>query len=185
MMHSAIAMVEFSGIAKGMEVTDLMLKSAEVTLLMGKTVCPGKYVVMVGGDVAAAQRALQVGIEKGGVQVVDEFLLSNIHPDVLPAIGGVTDVNVRQAIGVVETFNVATCIEAADFALKAAGVTLIRLHMAYGIGGKCYFVMSGNVADVEIAKNAASQVACDKGALVYSMVLANPDPDFWQQLVVG
>ncbi|EBS5740033.1 BMC domain-containing protein, partial [Salmonella enterica subsp. enterica serovar Eastbourne] len=51
-MHSAIAMVELSSIAKGMEVTDFMLKSAEVTLLMGKTVCPGKYVVMVGGDVA-------------------------------------------------------------------------------------------------------------------------------------
>ena len=47
-MHSAIAMVELSSIAKGMEVTDFMLKSAEVTLLMGKTVCPGKYVVMVG-----------------------------------------------------------------------------------------------------------------------------------------
>ena len=69
-----------------------------------------------------------------------------------PAIGGVTDVNAREAVGVVETFSVATCIEAADFAVKAAGVTLIRLHMAYGIGGKCYFVMSGDVADVETAK---------------------------------
>ncbi|EBS5740424.1 BMC domain-containing protein, partial [Salmonella enterica subsp. enterica serovar Eastbourne] len=85
----------------------------------------------------------------------------------------------------VETFSVATCIEAADFAVKAAGVTLIRLHMAYGIGGKCYFVMSGDVADVETAKKAASQVAADKGALVYSMVVPNPHPDFWQQLVAG
>ncbi len=184
-MHSAIAMVELSSIAKGMEVTDFMLKSAEVTLLMGKTVCPGKYVVMVGGDVAAAQQAMQCGVEKGSAQVVDEFLLSNIHPDVLPAIGGVTDVNAREAVGVVETFSVATCIEAADFAVKAAGVTLIRLHMAYGIGGKCYFVMSGDVADVETAKKAASQVAADKGALVYSMVVPNPHPDFWQQLVAG
>ena len=128
---------------------------------------------------------MRCGVEKGGAQVVDEFLLSNIHPDVLPAIGGVTDVNAREAVGVVETFSVATCIEAADFAVKAAGVTLIRLHMAYGIGGKCYFVMSGDVADVETAKKAASQVAADKGALVYSMVVPNPHPDFWQQLVAG
>lgn len=140
---------------------------------------------MVGGDVAAAQQAMRCGVEKGGAQVVDEFLLSNIHPDVLLAIGGVTDVNAREAVGVVETFSVATCIEAADFAVKAAGVTLIRLHMAYGIGGKCYFVMSGDVADVETAKKAASQVAADKGALVYSMVVPNPHPDFWQQLVAG
>ncbi|WP_235557143.1 BMC domain-containing protein, partial [Morganella morganii] len=54
-----------------------------------------------------------------------------------------------------------------------------------GIGGKCYFVMSGDVADVETAKKAASQVAADKGALVYSMVVPNPHPDFWQQLVAG
>lgn len=72
-MHSAIAMVELSSIAKGMEVTDFMLKSAEVTLLMGKTVCPGKYVVMVGGDVAAAQQAMQCGVEKGGAQVWMSF----------------------------------------------------------------------------------------------------------------
>ena len=184
-MHSAIAMVELSSIAKGMEVTDFMLKSAEVTLLMGKTICPGKSVVMVGGDVAAAQQALRCGVEKGGSLVVDEFLLSNIHPDVLPAIGGVTDINARAAVGVVETFSVATCIEAADFAGKSAAITVIRLHMAYGIGGKCYFVMSGDVADVATGKNAASQVAADKGALVYSMVVANPHADFWRQLTAG
>ena len=45
--------------------------------------------------------------------------------------------------------------------------------------------MSGDVADVETAKKAASQVAADKGALVYSMVVPNPHPDFWQQLVAG
>ena len=45
--------------------------------------------------------------------------------------------------------------------------------------------MSGDVADVETAKNAASQVAADKGALVYSMVVANPHADFWRQLTAG
>ena len=184
-MHSAIAMVELSSIAKGMEITDLMLKSAEVTLLMSKTICPGKYVVMVGGDVAAAKQALKIGVDKGGAQVVDEFFLSNIHPDVLPAIGGVTEMEEREAVAVVETFSVATCIEAADVAIKSASVSLVRIHMAFGIGGKCYFIMSGDVADVEAAKNSASQVAAAKGALVYSMVVPNPHIDFWKQMVAG
>lgn len=38
--YNAIGMVELSSIAKGMQVTDFMLKSANVGLLMAKTVCP-------------------------------------------------------------------------------------------------------------------------------------------------
>ena len=184
-MYNAIGMVELSSIAKGMQTTDDMLKSADVTLLMAKTVCPGKYVVMVGGDIAAVTQSLQAGEARGGAQLVDQFLLTNVHPDVLPAISGVTEVHERQAVGVIETFSVAACIEAADCAVKAANVALIRVHMAYGIGGKCYFAMCGDVADVETANQAASQVAGEKGALVYSMVVPNPHKDFWRQLVAG
>lgn len=181
--YNAIGMVELSSIAKGMQVTDFMLKSANVGLLMAKTVCPGKYVVMVGGDVAAVTQAINTGEQQGGTLLVDSFLLANVHPDVLPAISGVTDMPDKQAVGIVETFSVAACIEAADCAVKTANITLIRLHMAYGIGGKCYVVMSGDVADVTTATQSASESAGEKGALVYSMVVPNPHPEFWQQLM--
>lgn len=38
-MSQAIGIVELSSIAKGMEVCDLMLKSANVDLLVSKTLC--------------------------------------------------------------------------------------------------------------------------------------------------
>lgn len=182
MLH-AIGLVELNSIAKGIEVTDAMLKTADVTLLTSKTICPGKYIVMIGGDVAAVNQSVQVGAEAGGHLLVDQFVLPNIHPSVLPAISGVTQVNQRQAVGVVETYSVAACIEAADAAVKAANVELVRVHMAFGIGGKCYFVASGDVADIKAAVNVGTESAGAKGLLVYSMVVPRPHPELWEQLI--
>ena len=53
MTPHAIGLVELNSIAKGFEVCDAMAKTAEVTVLTAKSICPGKYIVMIGGDVAA------------------------------------------------------------------------------------------------------------------------------------
>ncbi len=182
MLH-AIGLVELNSIAKGIEVTDVMLKTADVKLLTSKTICPGKYIVMVGGEVAAVNQSVIAGVDEGGHLLVDQFVLPNIHPSVLPAISGVTAVDQRQAIGVVETYSVAACIEAADAAVKAANVTLVRVHMAFGIGGKCYFVASGDVADVQTSVKVGNESAGAKGLLVYSMVIPRPHPELWEQLI--
>ncbi|AWM79233.1 propanediol utilization protein [Gammaproteobacteria bacterium ESL0073] len=183
MNHHAIGLVELNSIAKGIEVADAMLKTADVTLLTAKTICPGKYIAMIGGDVAAVNQSVITGAEVGGHLLVDQFILPNIHSSVLPAISGVTQVDKRQALGVVETYSVAACIEAADSAVKAANVTLVRIHMAFGIGGKCYVVLTGDVADTKTAVDIASQTAGEKGLLVYSMVVPRPHSDLWQQLL--
>lgn len=182
-MYHAIGLVELNSIAKGIEVTDVMLKTADVSLLTSKTICPGKYIVMVGGDIAAVQQSVTMGAQEGGHLLVDQFILPNIHKSVLPAISGVTKVESKQALGVVETYSVAACIEAADTAVKTANVTLVRIHMAFGIGGKCYLVLTGDVADTTTAVNAASASAGEKGLLVYSMVVPRPHSDLWQQLL--
>lgn len=182
MLH-AIGLVELNSIAKGIEVADAMLKTADVTLLSAKTICPGKYIVMVGGDVAAVNQSVSIGAEVGGHLLVDQFILPNIHHSVLPAISGVTQVESKQALGVVETYSVAACIEAADSAVKAANITLVRIHMAFGIGGKCYFVATGDVADIKTAVEVASEAAGAKGLLVYSMVVPRPHNDLWTQLL--
>src|SRR6266851_470122 len=57
----AIALLETSSIAKGIEATDAMMKRAGVELLMTIIVPRGKYLVMVGGAVAdAAVKAADV-----------------------------------------------------------------------------------------------------------------------------
>ena len=49
-MGKAICMLELSSIARGIETSDYMIKAAQVSLLRSSTVCPGKYMIIVGGD---------------------------------------------------------------------------------------------------------------------------------------
>lgn len=135
-MSQAIGILELTSIAKGMELGDAMLKSANVDLLVSKTICPGKFLLMLGGDIGAIQQAIETGTSQAGEMLVDSLVLANIHPSVLPAISGLNSVDKRQAVGIVETWSVAACISAADRAVKGSNVTLVRVHMAFGIGGK-------------------------------------------------
>ena len=48
----------------------------------------------------------------------------------------------------VEAFSVASVIEAADAAVKAANVQLLHIHLAMAIGGKGFVSMTGDVASV-------------------------------------
>lgn len=184
-MSQAIGVLELTSIAKGMAAGDAMLKSASVTLLVCKTLCPGKFLLMIGGDVGAVEQAVATGQQLAGDMLVDSLVLANVHPDVLPAIGGLNSVAAKQAVGVVETWSVAACISAADRAVKAAHVTLARVHMAFGIGGKCYMVVAGDIADVNNAVAVACDSAGEKGLLVSRAVIPRPHEAMWRQLVEG
>ena len=178
-MSQAIGILELTSIAKGMELGDAMLKSANVNLLVSKTICPGKFLLMLGGDIGAVQQAIETGTSQAGE------VLANSHPSVLPAISGLYIVDKRQAVGIVETWSVAACISAADRAVKGSNVTLVRVHMAFGIGGKCYMVVAGDVSDVNNAVTVASESAGEKGLLVYRSVIPRPHEAMWRQMVEG
>ncbi|EDE2075440.1 propanediol utilization microcompartment protein PduT [Salmonella enterica subsp. enterica serovar Javiana] len=184
-MSQAIGILELTSIAKGMELGDAMLKSANVNLLVSKTICQGKFLLMLGGDIGAVQQAIETGTSQAGEMLVDSLVLANIHPSVLPAISGLNSVDKRQAVGIVETWSVAACISAADRAVKGSNVTLVRVHMAFGIGGKCYMVVAGDVSDVNNAVTVASESAGEKGLLVYRSVIPRPHEAMWRQMVEG
>ena len=109
-MSKAVGILELSSIAKGMETGDAMLKSANVELLVSKTLCPGKFLLMLGGDVGAVQQAINSGASLAGEMLVDSLVLPNIHPSLLSAISGLNHVEQHRAVGVVETWSVAACI---------------------------------------------------------------------------
>ena len=46
----AIGLIELSSVAAGFEVADVMLKASEVRLLLSRSICSGKYMVLIGGD---------------------------------------------------------------------------------------------------------------------------------------
>ncbi len=150
-MQPAIALLEFDSIAVGIESGDAMVKRAPLDVIKAGTVHPGKYLVLVGGQVADVEEALEAGRFVGGDDLVDEMVLPDVHDDVVAALIGTREAGPGEALGIVETTTVAAVIEAADAGVKGASVTLREIRMADGLGGKGYLLFSGPVAEVEAA----------------------------------
>lgn len=173
-MKQAIGLLELTNIARGIHVADAMLKAGNVELIFAQPLCPGKYVAMISGDVGAVESAIRSGRAVGKDNVVDEFLLPHVHRDVLPAITGCTQVKEIRALGVIESFSVASAVIAADAAAKAAAVELIEIRLARGMGGKAIVSLTGDVGAVTAAVRAGTTAIKDGGFLVDQLVLPAP-----------
>jgi microcompartment protein CcmL/EutN len=182
-MLRAIGLVELTSIAKGIQVADVMVKTADVDILTTTPVCPGKYYVLVHGDVAAVESALKAGVRIGGQSIVDEFILPNVHPSVYPAITSTIEVTELHALGIMESFSIASMIVAADSALKAANVEAIELRLGTGIGGKSFFTMTGDVAAVNAAVDAGAEKVIEKGLLVEKVVIPSPSKKLMKHIL--
>ncbi|MFM9114814.1 MAG: BMC domain-containing protein [Planctomycetota bacterium] len=180
---SAIGIIETSSIAKGFEISDSILKSANVELVVNRTICPGKYMVLISGDVDAVKASIEAGIKSAAHTLVDHFVIPNVHPSVFPAISGVSHLPELRALGVVESFSVASIIEAADAAVKATAIQLIALHLAMAIGGKGFVTMTGDVASVEEAVRIAAAVIEKKGLLVEKTVIPAPRKELLAEFI--
>jgi microcompartment protein CcmL/EutN len=179
----AIGLLELRSIAKGIETTDAMMKAADVTLVQSTPVCSGKFVVIIGGDVASVTASLTAGREIGQDLVIDELLIPNVHPDIFPALMATTTVDGILAVGIIETLTCAACIVAADLAAKAARVKLMEVRIARGLGGKAYVTLCGDVAAVRAAVEAGARYPADEGLLVQSVVIPSVHPDVGQSLL--
>ncbi|MBM79974.1 MAG: propanediol utilization protein [Planctomycetaceae bacterium] len=180
---SAIGIVETSSIARGFLIADAVTKAGDVKIIVNRTICPGKYMVLIGGNVDAVTSAIEAGVEAGAHTVVDQFVIPNVHPTVFPAVSGVTHLPDLKALGVIEAFSVASVIEAADAAVKSAQVELITIHLAMAIGGKGWVSLTGDVASVNEAVEVGSEVIERKGLLVDKVVIPAPRPEIIQEFV--
>ncbi len=182
---NSVGLLELSSIAAGFLAQDAMLKSAPVDLLLARTICSGKFLVVVAGDVASVEAAVDAGAQAASGALVERRVIPQVHPDVFPAIAATVELDGRQAraLGVVETFSASSIVDVADAAAKSASVTLFRVHLAMAIGGKGYVMMAGDVASVEAAVAAGAQVASEEGILVGSTVIAAPRAELFREFV--
>jgi microcompartment protein CcmL/EutN len=160
-----------------------MLKAAAVDLLLARSICSGKYMVMVAGDVAGVQASVEAGSHAGAFSVIDTFVIPNVHESVFPAITGAGKIGDMDALGIIESFSVASLIEGADAAAKAANVRLIEVRLAMALGGKAFATMTGNVAAVESAVAAGAQAIGRKGLLVNKVVIPSPRAELLREMI--
>jgi microcompartment protein CcmL/EutN len=155
-MGPALAIIELASIARGHRVADAMLKRAPVRLARADAISPGKFVVLVEGDVASVDESFRVGTDVAGDRAVDTLFLPLPHPTIWPALtGGANAGEGVESLGVVETTTVAATVRAADAAVKAARVRITEMQLGRGIGGKAFFTVTGPLGEVEAAVEAA------------------------------
>jgi microcompartment protein CcmL/EutN len=183
MSEKSIGLVELSSVAAGFLVADTMLKAGNVRLILSRSICSGKYMVLIGGETAGVEAAVTAGVEAANGCLIDSFVIANVHPDVFVALGRTQPVQPDGAFGVLESFNVATLIQASDAVAKSAAVQLLEIRLAMALGGKAFCTMTGDVASVNAAVAAGRQVLADAGVLVNSVVLSRPHPDVYREVV--
>jgi microcompartment protein CcmL/EutN len=174
--HNIIVLgaIEFRSIAVGFQALDQMVKVAPIQIIDARTISAGKYLIIFSGDVASVEYAYKAGIETGGNYVVDKLFLSQIHEDVIPAIGNVLQVGEWDTVGIIETLSIVSGIESADNAAKEGGVKIIEIRLANGYGGKSYVKMIGSLDAVQAAVKAGTAKAKEKNLLGMEVIIPQP-----------
>jgi len=172
-----LGVLEFSSIAAGIEAMDFMVKAAPVKIVDAKTICPGKFLILITGDVASVDASLTAGKKDREGYLIDELFLPRLHRYIIPSIVGAVESPEWDAVGVVESFSTTASIVAGDIAAKTAEVVITEIRLATGMGGKSYVKMVGEIHEVEAAMKAAIRYIRERGLLCKDIILPQPHPD--------
>ncbi|HVZ63754.1 MAG TPA: BMC domain-containing protein [Lacunisphaera sp.] len=183
MIEKSIGLIELSSVAAGFVVADAALKAGTVRLLLSRSICSGKYMILVAGEAPAVQSAVDAAGEAANGCLIDSSVIRNLHPDVIAALGRTGVTPPEGALGVLESFNVVTLIRAADACAKAAPVQLLELRVAMALGGKAFVTLTGDIASVQSAVAAGREVIAAAGMLVNAAVITKPHPDVYREVV--
>lgn len=176
-------MIELNSIAKGVETADAMMKTGSVRLIQCRPVCPGKYIIVIAGDVGAVKASMEAGCLHGDAFVVDTLLIPNLSDQVIQGILAAEMPAKQRAVGIAEYFSIASAITGADAAVKSADVRLVEIRLGIGIGGKSFVSMAGEVNAVEIGIAAACKKASESGMLLAQTVIPAINGDVWECLL--
>ena len=181
----SIGAIELSSIGEGYRVQDEMLKAADVRILIARTICSGKYFIVIGGSVSDVRSSVQVAQSQAGGALIDHLVIPNVHDQVFPALGQsvVLDEGQAGALGIIEAFSGVSIIAAADAAAKAARVILFRIHVAMALGGKGFCLMTGTVADVRAGVQAGAEEVRERGLLVSEVVIPRPSKELFSEYI--
>lgn len=185
-MNNSLALIEFSKIAVGIETADQMLKTAAVEIIHSKFICPGKYSVLISGNVSAVETALNSGLKiaKNKKALVNSFLIANIDQQVKDLLLKKQSPKIQiDSLGILEYINISSTIKAADIAVKSAEVNLLKLKLAMAIGGKGFLIFSG---ENEACKQALDAVENNLGNqyLISKSLISSPEKKLIDKILI-
>lgn len=179
-MKENIAVVEFKSISRGIVVTDEMLKTADINIVISGSLCPGKYLAVLEGEISALNSTLKVAERIGGRHLFSSFLISGISTKVLEAIKGKSSKKTFDAIGIVESLQMADLINSSDIAVDSADIDFVEYRLARGCGVNSFYIINGQLSAVnEAAKNAVNFLG-QNGSLIAYKVIPGPDREVWK-----
>ena len=141
--ESNLAVIEFKSIAKGLYVTDAMLKVADVRLVLASSLCPGKYLTIVEGETSAIDSSLKTADEIGGMHVYSSEVLNAINPKVIDAISGKMGEHSLETIAIIESMQIASLISSADDVSDAVPIEFVDFRLARGCGVNSFYIFAG------------------------------------------
>ena len=182
-MAQSIGLLELKSIPVGMETADEMLKAASVELLLATPICPGKYIIIVAGNVGAVKSSVKAGIGMADTFLVGHHIINNVHESIPAAISGTAEVTNVSTIGIIETISALTAVTAGDIAAKASNVRLIEIRIARGLGGKGFLIFTGEISAVKSAVNSCLNELKETGEITSHSVISSPHKDLIKSIM--
>ncbi len=183
MTSPALAILELTSIARGVQCADAIVKKAPVRILQNHPISPGKFLIVFDGGVAEVDESRRAGLEVAGAALVDRLFLPQAHEPRAPLLAGTRPAGpATDAVAIVETLSATAAVLAADAAAKAADVRLLDLRLGQGLGGKGFFTMTGDLESIE-ASVAAAQGVVDAGLVVGVEIIPRPHEDLHLKLM--
>ena len=180
--YPAIAGIENRSVASGIRCADAMAKQAPISVMKAGTVHNGKYLILIGGSVAAVEEAYQAGLSVTDDYLVDCVLLPDAHDQVRNALLGTRQLCSEESLGILETITVATLIKAVDAGIKGTDVQLLELRLADDLGGKAVAFINGRIEEVEAAISIARSSVKDEQFWFTDQIIPRLNEDVANQL---
>jgi PduT-like ethanolamine utilization protein len=169
-MSSAIGVVELRSISKGYETADGMLKTSSVQIHHLKPICPGKFLIIISGDTADVQEAMDFAKAEAKDFRISDFVLHGVHPEIVEGLKKRYSNQSVDAIGILETSTVSSGVFALNNALKQSDIHVKRMNLGMAIGGKFLVVFTGSVSDVEQGMKVILSSIDEKRIVHYSVI---------------
>lgn len=182
-MSKSIGAIEFKSIAKGIEISNEIVKKSLVEVLYLKSICPGKFLIIISGDTSYVNEAIDYGIAKGCNYIVDSFIINVINEEIINGLKHkYKKLKNISSIGILETNKVCSGLKALDKTLKSSDVTLIKLQLSFAIGGKLVYIVSGDLSSLEYGINEGISIL-RKNDIVNKSIIQSVDDQIIKSLI--